>query len=84
MCFTFVAAILVAASSCSSDKDFDKGKAILTNMGYTEVLNTHYEPFCCSDSDGFSTGFTAKDKDGNTVSGCFCSAIGKGLTIRFD
>jgi len=76
--------IITILFSCSSDNDFKKGKQQLENQGYTEVRNTGRNWFCCSDSDSFSTGFTCLDKDGNRVSGCFCSAIGKGITIRFE
>jgi hypothetical protein len=74
----------VFLSGCTSDNDFEKGKKQLETQGYTDVRNTGYNMFCCSDDDDFSTGFTAKDKQGNIVKGCFCSAIGKGITIRFE
>jgi hypothetical protein len=77
----FAAALL---SSCTNDKDFTKGKAQLENMNYTDVKNTGYAPFCCSDEDDFASGFTAKDKNGNTVEGCICSGVFKGATVRFD
>lgn len=78
-------ALALCLNSClSSDNDFDNGKRQLESMGYTEVINTGYNAFCCSDEDSFSTGFRALDKDGNTVEGCFCSAFGKGVTIRFE
>lgn len=69
--------------SCSSSNDFEKGKKQLENMGYTDIKNTGYEAFCCSKDDSFSTGFSAKNKQGETVEGCFCSAAFKGVTIRF-
>jgi len=69
---------------CSSDTDFKKGKQQLESQGYTNVKNTGYSAFCCGEDDEFSTGFSAIDKSGNTVRGCFCSAFGKGITIRFE
>jgi len=81
---------LIIAVSCllclsyTSKNDFRKGKQQLENMGYTDVERTGYKAFCCSDDDSFATGFKAKDKNGNPVSGCFCSALFKGVTIRFE
>lgn len=77
-------AMVVFGDSCTSKNDFDKGKNQLEMQGYTDIKNTGYSIFCCSDSDDFSTGFTAKDKHGNTVNGCFCSSFSKGITIRFE
>lgn len=53
-------------------------------QGYTDVESTGYDVFCCSDKDTFSTGFQCKDKQGNTVKGCICSGVLKGITIRFE
>lgn len=75
---------LFIMASCSSDSDFANGKRQLEAQGYTNVVNTGFEAFCCSDEDSYSTGFTAVDPKGNTVKGCFCSAWMKGLTIRFE
>lgn len=52
-------------------------------QGYTEIKNTGWSAFCCSDNDTNSTGFSCKDKNGATVTGCICSGFGKGITIRF-
>lgn len=77
--------ILSMTTSClSSSNDFEKGKQMLENQGFTDIKNTGYEYFCCDDKDTFSTGFTAKAKNGAEVSGCFCSKILKGVTIRFN
>lgn len=80
---TIIAVSILALSSCTSDSDFDKGRSQLEQMGYTDVKNTGYSLFCCSEKDQFSTGFSAKNKKGETVEGCFCSSIVKGITIRF-
>jgi hypothetical protein len=82
--FIIALAVSLAMTGCTSDNDFEKGKKQLENMGYTDVENTGYNAFCCSDSDNFSTGFKAKDKEGNIVRGCFCSSLLKGITIRFE
>lgn len=79
-----VVVVMLALNSCTSDSDFEKGKKQLEMQGYRDVKNTGYNAFCCSNDDSFSTGFKAIDKDGNEVKGCFCSAIGKGVTIRFE
>lgn len=82
ICSIFLLAITI--SGCSSSNDFEKGAKQLENMGYTDIENTGYSAFCCSDDDSFSTGFSCKDKQGKTVKGCFCSGALKGLTIRFE
>jgi hypothetical protein len=69
---------------CTSSNDFEKGKKQLEQQGYTDIENTGYNFFCCDKNDSFSTGFKCKDKDGNVVTGCFCSALMKGVTVRFD
>lgn len=80
----FLLLVLLATSSCTSDHDFATGKRQLESQGYTDVTNTGWEAFCCDEKDGFSTGFAAKDKSGNAVSGCLCSGFMKGVTIRFE
>ena len=80
----FFALIILFFTGCSSNSDFKNGKHQLEAMGYTNVSNTGYEMFCCGEDDGFSTGFRATSPDGSIVEGCFCSSIGKGLTIRFE
>jgi len=79
-----VLALTIVSFSCTSDADFEKGKAILEGQRYSGVVNTGYSAFCCSDEDTYSTGFTATDKNGNAVHGCFCSSLLKGITIRFE
>ena len=73
----------VFLTACTSESDFQKVKKQLENQGYTNIKNTGYDLFCCSDDDTFSTGFTAIDKDGKKVDGCVCSGILKGSTVRF-
>lgn len=74
---------LLFLASCTSDSDFNKAKKQLEAQGYTEIVNTGIDVFCCGENDSFSTGFKAKDKLGNQVSGCVCSGLLKGITIRF-
>ncbi len=84
----FILLLLVLCSfifvSCTSQTDFEKGKRMLEQQGYTSVENIGYRFFCCGKGDNFSTGFSAIDKDGNEITGAFCSGILKGITIRFD
>ena len=62
----------------------DKATEILKAHGYTDIQITGYRPFMASDSDTFSTGFTAKSPSGQRVSGAVTSGFLKGSTIRFD
>lgn len=75
---------LALISACTSSNDFNNGKSQLEQQGYTDVKNTGHNFFCCSNDDSFSTGFSCKDKSGNTIKGCFCSSVLKGVTIRFE
>lgn len=86
LCTLILAGLLffIGLTSCSSNKDFEKGQRILEQQGYTDVTNTGYSMFCCSDQEEYSTGFECKDRNGNTVKGCFCSAFLKGITVRFE
>ena len=80
-----VTILLICLSiSCTSDNDFSNAKKQLENQGYTDVVNTGWNAFCCDEKDNFSTGFKAKDKNGNKVKGCICSGVLKGITIRFE
>jgi len=76
--------ILIFCFSCTSSKDFEKGKEQLEQQGYTDVENTGYNAFCCAENETFSTGFKAKTSKGEVVEGCFCSSALKGATIRFE
>lgn len=77
-------AVVFLCVGCTSDNDFSKGKRQLEQQGYVDVKNTGWNAFCCDEKDTFSTGFECKDKNGNTVKGCFCSTVLKGVTIRFE
>ena len=79
----FLISIFLLAVSCTDDKAFAEGKRQLESQGYTDIINTGYDSFCCSKDDDFSTGFSAKDKNGNIITGCFCNGLFKGVTIRF-
>lgn len=76
--------VTLSFQSCTSSSDFKVGKQQLEQQGYTDVVNTGHNYFCCDEKDNFSTGFKCKDKNGNEVEGCFCSHLFKGVTIRFE
>lgn len=57
---------------------------VLQSAGYTNIVITGFDFFACSDSDKFSTGFTAISPNGVAVKGTVCSGFFKGATIRFD
>ena len=80
----YVLLCVVFFNACTSSNDFDKGKKQLEMQGYKNVKDTGYSWFCCDEKDQFRTGFSAIDKDGNKVEGCFCSSIVKGVTVRFN
>jgi hypothetical protein len=61
----------------------DASRETLEKAGYTDIEITGYSPLSCSDSDTFSTGFTAKNPKGDTVSGVVCCGWLKNCTIRF-
>jgi len=69
--------------SCTSEHDFSVGEQQLEVMGYHDIHETGYAWFCCDDNDDFETGFKAVSAKGDTVAGCFCSTLTKGVTIRF-
>ena len=77
--FLFILSIV----SCTSEKDFEKGKQQLEQQGYTDIENTGYSAWCCDEKDTYATGFKCKNKHGEVVEGCFCSKTFKGVTIRF-
>lgn len=70
-------------SACTNQEDFNTGKRMLELQGYSNVKSIGYTPLCCGTDDTYQNGFTATDKNGNVVTGCICSGILKGVTIRF-
>lgn len=56
----------------------------LRSSGFSNIRTTGYSWFECGKEDTFSTGFTATNPTGQTVSGTVCCGlIMKGCTIRF-
>ena len=75
-----IAVLGIATLSCTDEKG---ALRILENEGYTNIVLTGYDAYGCSDSDDFSTGFTATNSHGKQVVGVVCSGMCKGYTIRF-
>lgn len=71
--------ILAMVGACTAP---DKARQVLEANGYTNVRTGGYGFFSCSDSDTFSTKFTATAPGGQTVTGVVCSGLLKGNTIR--
>lgn len=76
--------LLAAIQSCTNPEHFAKGKHQLEMQGYTDVRSTGWTSYCCAESDDYTEGFVARDKEGNLVKGCICSGWLKGITIRFE
>lgn len=81
--FFLVVTVVLTAVSCTSSSDFEKAKKHLEAQGYTHIQKTGYKLWCCSENDAFKTGFRAVSAAGDTVEGCACSSLVKGVTIRF-
>jgi hypothetical protein len=75
--------LVAFASVCIGCTDDSSTRKTLQNAGYTDIQTTGYSMFSCSDSDTFSTGFTAKNPKGVRVSGVVCCGLLKSCTIRF-
>lgn len=57
---------------------------LLEQQGYTDVQITGWRPFMAGEDDTFSTGFRARARNGDIVTGAVTSGLMKGKTIRFD
>lgn len=73
--------IFLLLSGCSSSTDAIKA---LKANGFTDIQTQGYSFFGCGEGDTFSTKFTAKNQQGQKVTGVVCSDWLKGSTIRFD
>lgn len=71
---------LLVLAACTDDS---ATKSTLQKAGYTDIQTTGYDMFACSDSDTFSTGFRAKNPQGQVVTGVVCCGLLKSCTIRF-
>lgn len=81
MRYLILAVICIFSVSCSNSND---AKRALHGAGYTDIEITGWKPLSCDEKDFYSTGFIARNPNGNTVSGVVCSGIlFKNATIRF-
>ena len=74
----YIIIISLLLTSCTDNKNAMKA---LKQDGYTNIKLTGYSMWSCSESDNFSTGFTAT-KNGYKIKGVVCSGWTKGSTIR--
>lgn len=76
--------LLLLALGLTACTDDSRSVRILEESGYTDITLTGYAFWACSDSDSFSTGFTAKGPTGRRTSGAVCCGLTKNCTIRLD
>lgn len=74
------ATTLLVTSGCTRT---EQAITVLEGEEYTDIEITGYAWFMCGNGDSFSTGFIAKNRKGQTVSGAVCSGLFKGATIRY-
>jgi len=74
---TMFALILLACT------DEGATRKTLLDSGYSDITLKGYQPLACSQDDSYSTGFTAKNPTGRTVSGVVCCGFFKSCTVRF-
>lgn len=74
-------ALMLAVSACTNSEDAHRA---LRNSGYTDIQTGDYAFFACGRDDFYHTKFTAKNQQGQFVSGVVCSGLFlKGATVRF-
>lgn len=73
--------LFILLTACT---DAPRSMRVLEDAGYTDVQLTGYDAWACSDSDNYSTGFTAKGPTGRRVSGAVCCGFTKNCTIRLE
>ena len=73
--------VITTIQSCTNE---NSARRLLEKEGYTNIQFTGYRPFMCSEDDQYKTGFSATNRDGQTVTGCVCEGLFKGKTLRFD
>lgn len=73
--------IMLALMGCSAP---DTSEEALHKAGFTDVEITGWEPLTCSEDDTFSTGFRARNAQGQMVDGVVCCGLfTKNCTVRF-
>lgn len=74
-------ALALVLSGCSDDLSTQR---VLRQAGFTDIHTMGYDFFACGDDDWYSTSFTAKNPQGDLVSGTVCCGLMfKGCTIRW-
>jgi len=74
--------VMMCLTACGSDEA--NTIRTLKASGYYNITITGWAPFECGKDDTFSTGFSAKNPAGQTVSGVVCCGLMfKGCTVRF-
>lgn len=76
-----IALLALAVTACSAP---ETAESALKKEGFTDIQITGYSPFSCSKDDTFSTGFRARNVQGQVVEGTVCSGlVFKNATIRW-
>lgn len=76
----FLSVCWMAASCDVSD---DETSRVLRAHGFTDVKTHGHAFFACSKGDTFATEFSAKNAQGQPVSGAVCCGLLKSCTVRF-
>lgn len=72
---------IVLVSGCT---DPQGAREALSAQGFSNIEITGYKMFMCDEKDVYSTGFVAKNINGQTVKGSVCAGLFfKGSTIRY-
>lgn len=74
----FIAILFIGCTDSSSSRE------TLQKAGFTDITITGWSPFSCGEDDTYSTGFSAKNPNGQMVEGVVCCGmIVKSCTVRF-
>ena len=82
----FIAALFlvpVALNEAGACSDATRTERTLDAAGYTDIEAGGYDYFACGEGDSFSTHFTAKNPQGETVEGTVCCGWWKSCTVRY-
>ena len=75
------AVLALLLSGCTNKDDADRA---LSAQGFTNIQETGYDFFACSQDDFYHTGFKATNTNGKIVTGTVCSGLlFKSATIRY-
>lgn len=77
-------AIVIMTLTLGGCTDPQGAKEALSAQGFSNIEITGYKMFMCAENDVYSTGFVAKNVNGQTVKGTVCAGLFfKGSTIRY-